>query len=558
MKEIKCECGHVNPIGTVLCESCGRALTEKAKKEKLHDMRYEGSARRSQTYNRKIIDKVWNFFSSVKVGVWLIVITLIVSSLGTFLPQVMYIPKNVDPGTYYTEKYGIFGTLYYIFGLYDLYSSWWYLLLIASIGVSLVICSIDRVVPLYRALKNQRVSRHESFLKRQRLYNRKETTSSTDQDFELIKKKMSEKRYKLRIENGNILAEKGRFSRWGPYVNHIGLIIFLIGGMLRFVPGMYVDELLWLREGEKMIIPGTHNEYVLENKKFTLELYDKDTDKEVYSAALERAGNVVKNFQSDVILYKRDPDSIIGDDQNLIKEAETEIRVNKPLKFDHYALYQTDYKLNELATMTFNFIDKETEGIKGEITIDLNNPEKEYEIGDGYKVELIGYYPDFSGFADDGEPQTDSALPNNPAFLFNLISPEHPDGEVSFTAIKQTVEPLGETDYKMAFKEISTRNTTVLTVRKDLTLWILALGGAIFMIGVIQGSYWNHRRIWLQRLNGDILIAGHTNKNWYGLKREIAAIVDGTSIPEPIDQQEDKNNLKESGNTNGDSSPDER
>ena len=24
------------------------------------------------------------------------------------------------------------------------------------------------------------------------------------------------------------LAEKGRFSRWGPYVNHVGLIIFLI------------------------------------------------------------------------------------------------------------------------------------------------------------------------------------------------------------------------------------------------------------------------------------------------------------------------------------------
>ncbi|MGD6840820.1 hypothetical protein ACQCVL_31160, partial [Bacillus thuringiensis] len=43
MKEIKCICGHVNPNGTVLCESCGRALTDEAKNEKLHDMRYEGS-----------------------------------------------------------------------------------------------------------------------------------------------------------------------------------------------------------------------------------------------------------------------------------------------------------------------------------------------------------------------------------------------------------------------------------------------------------------------------------------------------------------------------------
>lgn len=66
MNEVKCVCGHVNPHGTILCESCGRALTEEAKRENLHDMRYEGSARRSQTYNRTFIDKTWNFFPRLK------------------------------------------------------------------------------------------------------------------------------------------------------------------------------------------------------------------------------------------------------------------------------------------------------------------------------------------------------------------------------------------------------------------------------------------------------------------------------------------------------------
>ncbi len=50
----------------------------------------------------------------------------------------------------------------------------------------------------------------------------------------------------------------------------------------------------------------------------------------------------------------------------------------------------------------------------------------------------------------------------------------------------------------MIFKGVTTQDATALTVRKDLTLWILGIGGAIFMIGVIQGSYWTHRRIWLQ------------------------------------------------------------
>ena len=50
---------------------------------------------RSQTYNKTIVDKIWNFFSSVKVGVVLIVITLIASAIGTILPQEMYIPKTI-------------------------------------------------------------------------------------------------------------------------------------------------------------------------------------------------------------------------------------------------------------------------------------------------------------------------------------------------------------------------------------------------------------------------------------------------------------------------------
>ena len=108
---MKCECGHVNPHGTVFCESCGKPLEEQGEKSLL-DMRYEGSARRSQTYKRTIVDQIWAFFSSVKVGVALIVITLIASVIGTIFPQEMYIPPNVNPADYYEEQYGWAGKLY--------------------------------------------------------------------------------------------------------------------------------------------------------------------------------------------------------------------------------------------------------------------------------------------------------------------------------------------------------------------------------------------------------------------------------------------------------------
>src|SRR5699024_12734795 len=81
-------------------------------KKKLLNMRYEGSSRSSLKYNKSIIDKIWRFFSSVKVGVWLIVIALVASTLGTIFPQAIYIPENAasrDPAIYYEDQFGIFG-----------------------------------------------------------------------------------------------------------------------------------------------------------------------------------------------------------------------------------------------------------------------------------------------------------------------------------------------------------------------------------------------------------------------------------------------------------------
>lgn len=531
MEKVKCECGHINPHGTILCEACGKILDEKTNQNDLLDMRYEGSARRSQTYNKTIIDKVWNFFSSVKVGVTLIVVTLIASIIGTILPQEGNLSIQIPVNQYYEERYGWFGKIYYTLGFHDLYGSWWYLLLIASIGVSLVICSLDRVVPLYKALKNQKVTRNSGFLKRQRLYSEKQI-DNIDGDFAIVKERLTKKRYKVMEENGNLLAEKGRFSRWGPYINHIGLIIFLIGAMLRFAPGFYVNEALWIKEGDTLAIPGTNKEYYLTNHQFILELYD-ESDGDVYKEALNQKGGVVKNYQSNITLYKAEA-SLPGQKPKLHKLEDYQIQVNKPLKFDQYAIYQSSYRLNEIAKMTFSLTDKESGQTFGDITIDLTNPKENYDLGNGYRVELMSYFPDFQ--IEDGEPSTKSSKPVNPAFAFKMITPDKPQGEVSFAAIQQTIEPMGENKYKMTFKSVDTVNYSGLTVRKDLTLPIIALGGVIFLIGVAQGSFWYHRRIWLKQENGIILFAGHTNKNWYGFAKEIETIVQGTEIPVPVDQ----------------------
>lgn len=543
MEHVKCECGHSSPNGTVLCESCGRIIGKSKEEisEKLLDMRYDGSARRSQTYKKSLIDKIWNFFSSVKVGVWIIVLLLIASAIGTIFPQEMYIPTNVVPEEFYRDEYGFLGQLFYQLGFNKLYGSWWYFLLLAALGVSLVIASLDRFIPLYRALKKQGITRHESFMRRQRLFSETRVEETYDEQLDLIISNFKRKRYHVREENGHFLAEKNRFSRWGPYVNHVGLIIFLIGGMLRFIPGMYVDEILWIRDGETSVIPGTEGRYYLSSDKFIMETYQKDQEEEVFANTLSRVGdgNVVKNFQTNVTLYKRKGEIVHGAKPELNKVKNEQIRVNYPLKHDSYVFYQTSYKLNEINKMIFNLVDKETEKSFGQVTVDLLEPKKKYDLGNGYKVEIATYFPNFY-FNSEGVPDTKNRVPDNPAFVFNMISPETPKGEKSFVAIQQTLDPEEDNQLKMKFEGVETKNLSALTVRKDHTLWFLGVGGAIFMIGVIQGLYWNHRRIWIRRDGDSVLIAGHTNKNWYGIRNEVNRILKETSIQKLTDQTSEK------------------
>lgn len=547
MNRIKCECGHINPEGTVLCEACGKPIEENQHidgndRNKLLNMRYDGSARRSKTYNRSIIDKIWNFFSSVKVGIWLIVITLVASAIGTIFPQEIYIPAGApsrDPAIFYEDRYGLFGKIYYQLGFHNLYSSWWYILLISLIGISLVICSLDRVIPLYKALKKQQPKRHASFIKRQRFYS--ETENESKADTEAFIGNLKSHRYKIREQDGHYVAEKGRFSRWGPYVNHIGLIIILLASILRLTPVMYKDASVSVREGDRVSLPGTDGKYYIENKKFTLEQYDEQQDKR-FKEALKKSGNVDKNYQTDAVIYKVKDNTVTGADPEMDQYREGQIRMNQPLKFDGYALYQKNYR-TEFKDMSFKLhrTDDPDEKAIDTFKIDFRSPKTEYKLKDGYRVEIADYWPDYyldEDAAGGPRPRSQSAYFLNPAFMFYVYQPDSSEPEISFAGIGQNVAAGEQNQYKLGITDFNTLNVSGLTIRKDYTLPVFIFGAAIFMIGVIQGMYWQHRRVWIHPSEDRILIAAHTNKNWFSLKREIEKAMAGTGLRMIEDQQE--------------------
>ncbi|MED5017671.1 cytochrome c biogenesis protein ResB [Paenibacillus chibensis] len=537
-KNTKCECGHQNPVGTVLCEACGRPLEEEDRESnEVLEMRYDGMARRSQRANPNVIDHIWNFFSSVKIAVYMILLTLVGSMLGTIFPQESTF-LNIDPSTYYKDTYGTWGLVYYKLGLTHTYESWWFILLLVMIGASLVICSLDRVLPLYKALSKQRILKHMQFLTRQRVTYQGSIEGTAEDWIKRAAVPIKKKGYRVYTDGNAVLAEKYRFSRWGPYVIHIGLIIFLLAVLARGLPGLKMDQHVAFPEGEIKHIPNTS--FYLKNEKFTVEFYTQEDMPEEF----RNKGKVLpKLFSTQATLYRCTADCDDPTKEPQLEEVtKHNIEVNDPLDYKGLMAYQFDYDLTPvLRSVSPSLVDVKTGKDLGKFKLDIRNPQRYYTVGD-YTLELKEKYNDF-GLDENGKPVTKTPNPNAPAFLFLIKGPDLPAGGVQYIyfpkeidkerfqqdAINAKLNGGGKAPLMLDVKGMEnvdfSLSTSYLNIRVDKVMPFIWIGASIVMLGLVLGFYWQHRRIWLRIDNGVLTLGAHTNKNWFGIRREISAIL---------------------------------
>lgn len=530
IENTKCECGHQNAVGTVLCESCGKPLyaSEENSSEPL-EMRYDGIARRSQKSNPNWIDRIWRFFSSVKVAIYLIIITFLTAMLGTIYPQENTFINSYDLGTYYEETYGLTGKIYYMLGLSHTYESWWFIGLLVMIGTSLVICSLDRVLPLYRALNKQQIRKHLQFISRQKTVYRQTIDGNPEEWVNKFGAELKRKGYKVHQDGTALLAEKQRFSRWGPYINHIGLILFLLAILARSIPGWQMDSYITVADGDTVQIANTN--YFVKNEKFTVEFYSDDELPDKLKGQAR-----AKLFETKAILY-----ACVSDCDDPLKEPVLEevkrqnIVVNEPLVYKKLKLYQFDFDLTPRLNAVHPVIEnKQTGEIYGPFDLPMKESALQHQVGP-YTLDLYANYMEFA-LDSQGNPTTLSRDPVAPAFVFIVKGPGlEPKGEpyIYFPMQKDKVKFAQDTlnrgiADKIEIKVEGMENVdlseaaTHLNVRIDKALPYLWIGAAFSMLGLLMGSYWQHRRIWLRIDEGQLSLGAHTNKNWYGMRADVA------------------------------------
>ena len=509
------------------------------------DMRYDGAPRRSQKADKDWLDKIWSFFSSVRVGVTLIVLNLIAAALGSAYPQTdaFVTPPGVD---FYEEQYGTLGKWNYLLGFADTYTSWWFKTLVVLLGTSIVIASLDRGIPLYKALKRQKTLRPAEFLRRQGLTFEAELPFTPDDDesarrlADRAEQELRKMRYRTSREGPGLLGEKNRWSRWGPYVHHLGLILFLLVVLLRTLPGFTLEEYVSVLEGDTVRAGDTN--YYIKNEKFTVEYYSLE---EMRGRYREEGRLLPKLFRTETVLYECAAGC--GTDKPELRElARGSVEVNRPLEYRGLSVYQFGYEETpQIRRLTVALKDKATGETYGSFTLRTVDPELDYEAGP-YKLRLINYYPEFM-LDEEGVPTSRTPVqPNAPGYLFLITGPGLPPEGASYLYFPRDIDKerfrqdevnaaVGTGD-KLVIAAESMDDveialyTSTLVLRKDLAVPYLLVGGAVAMIGLIMGFYWHHRRIWVRIDGGRFLLGAHTNKNWHGLKRDASKLLDGLGL----------------------------
>jgi cytochrome c biogenesis protein len=511
------------------------------------DMRYDGAPRRSQKAQKDVLDKIWSFFSSVRVGVWLIILTLLGALIGSIYPQEGAFLRPPDI-SYYESNYGWLGKWYYLTGFSDTYGSWWFKLLVVMLGTSIIIASIDRGIPLFKILHKQRPDRSIDFLKRQKIFM---TFSPPSQQLEpypsaewsqRVEKQLSKQRFHVSTSTNAWLGEKNRWCRWGPYVNHVGLIIFLLIILIRTWPSFTLEEYLFILEGDTVPIPATN--FYVKNEKFTVVFYENE---ELRGQFQQEQRVVPKLYETRAILYECS-ERCGTSDPVLTEVSRANIEVNKPLKYQGFALYQFGYDITpQIISLTVALKDKVTNESYGEFLLRTRNPDLAYEAGP-YQLRLHNYYPEFA-LDERGEPTTVSAEnPNAPAYVFVISGPDLPAEGVNYLYFPREIDKIrfGQEQINQAvgsgerfvieaggMENVNIAEyTSTLVARKDLTVPYLLIAGLISMVGLVMTFYWQHRRIWVVWDGAKLIIAAHTNKNWHGMKREVEKLLVSLGLQE--------------------------
>lgn len=175
-----------------------------------------------------LIRRPWfAFLSSMRFAVALLSVLAVASVIGTVLQQNQarqdYVVKF---GPFWTE---IFGFL----GLFDVYASSWFVLIMLFLVLSTGLCLWRNIPPMLREMRSFRLKATAKSLKHMRHYGEADSRLRPEVAEQYLRVQGFKTKMQVR-EDGSVLlaAKKGAMNKWGYIFAHIAIIVICLGGLI--------------------------------------------------------------------------------------------------------------------------------------------------------------------------------------------------------------------------------------------------------------------------------------------------------------------------------------
>lgn len=264
------------------------------------------------------------WISDLRLAIGLLILIAIASGLGTLVPQ-------QESTELYHRVYDAQPWLGLLNGdailrlqLDHVYSSNWFLALLAWLGLSLILCSWRRQWPaLQAALRWIDYSSPRQLSK----LNLAETLKSPDADTQLgkLQELLQQRGWQVQTHPHRLAARRGVSGRVGPLLVHAGLVVLMVGAAWGALAGQRL---------ERYLAPG--NELELLNRRGETQL---TVTLEGFGIERDPAGRP-EQFRSQLRLQPGDPAAAQPP-----SATNREISVNHPLRFQGMTVYQADWAL---------------------------------------------------------------------------------------------------------------------------------------------------------------------------------------------------------------------
>lgn len=496
---------------------------------------------------KTVVDSVWDFLSSIKLAVVLFSLISLTSIIGTVLEQQAAPEKNIKIiGKLFGQSlalpiYSAFESL----GFLDMYSSWWFVSILLLFGVNILVCSLDRFPAVWKVVKEPIKPLAEEHFGAVPI--KREFTLKGGRE-KAVEALMGKSGLKFREREGQMLWERGRFSRLGVFVSHISIITILAGaivgiflgfkGMLNIPEGAtypfafmrvkltgeevrergLILEAIQRAEGSlpraASILGAPERQLEARMKKLGIAPLGFSLRCDDFEVSFYGASEMPKDYSSTL--------TVIDGGREVLRKV---IEVNDPLKYKGITFYQSSYGLLDEAN-DVEFKIKGTSAAGTSEAIRVHSGEKFLIPGTAMAVSVISWSPSIS-FDTGGKAFTSSRFMNNPA-----VQVEITEGGKTYT--KWLLRRYPETwrlegGHIVELQDIWGAQYTGLQVRRDPGVWVVYLGCIVLSIGLFVAFFSSHRRIWVRLVpekgGTKVVMAATANKNPESFERKVDKII---------------------------------